>query len=114
MKKAIQHIYNFFLKPEQDSFSEQSITDKIKFLLFLLIFEMPFMFAAVFLQQLLFRNGLVNSENHFVNEFFKERDFLSSLILILILPFIEELVFRLPLRYKKINFIPFIIFISNG
>ena len=112
MKKAIQHIYNFFLKPEQDSFSEQSITDKIKFLLFLLIFEMPFMFAAVFLQQLLFRNGLVNSENHFVNEFFKERDFLSSLILILILPFIEELVFRLPLRYKKINFIPFIIFIT--
>lgn len=112
MKKAIQLIFKFFLKPEEDSSSGQTISDKIKWLLFLLVFEMPFMFVAVFLQQLLFRNGLVNSENHFVNEFFRERDFLSSLIFMLILPFIEELVFRLPLRYKKINFIPFIIFIT--
>lgn len=112
MKKATQLIFKFFLKPDQQSFAEQSNTDKLKFLLFLLVFEMPFMFAAVFLQQLLFRNGLVDSDNHFVNEFFRERDFMSSLIIILILPFIEELVFRLPLRYKKINFIPFIIFIT--
>lgn len=113
MKQAIQLIFNFFLKPEQDSFSGQTIAAKIKWLLFLFVFEMPFMMAAIFLQQLLFKNGLVTSENHFVKDLFKESVFLSFAIFILILPFIEELVFRLPLRYKKVNFIPFIVLITS-
>jgi hypothetical protein len=110
MKKAIQLIFKFFLKPEQDSFSEQSITDKIKFLLFLLVFEMPFMFAVGFLQQVLAEKGLLDLENHLVMKFIKENS--KTVIIILLIfagPFIEELIFRLPLRFKKVYFIPFIL-----
>ena len=107
MKKAYQLIFKFFLKPEQDSFSGQTITDKIKWLLFLLVFEMPFMLVALSLYYLLVTNGLVNSENHLVGELIKNNNITFIVIfLILVGPFIEELIFRLPLRYKKANFIP--------
>jgi len=107
MKKATQLIFKFFLKPEQDSFSGQTITDKIKWLLFLLVFEMPFMLVALSLYYLLVTNGLVNSENHLVGELIKNNNITFIVIfLILVGPFIEELIFRLPLRYKKANFIP--------
>lgn len=112
MKKAIQIIFTFFLKPEQESFPEQPISNKIKWLLFLLAFEMPLMFAAAFLQQLLAENGLLDAENHLVMEFMKENSKTVIIIfLILIGPFIEELIFRLPLRFKKANFIPFALII---
>ncbi len=94
-----------------ESFTGQNSVSKIKWLFFLLAFEMPFMLIAIFLQNLLFKNGLVNSENHFVNELIHKGDILFVTISILILPFIEELIFRLPLRFKKGNFIPCIIFI---
>ena len=107
MKKAYQLIFKFFLKPEQDSFSGQTITDKIKWLLFLLVFEMPFMLVALSLYYLLVTNGLVNSENHLIGELIKNNNITFIVIfLILVGPFIEELIFRLPLRYKKANFIP--------
>ena len=107
MKKATQLIFKFFLKPEQDSFSGQTITDKIKWLLFLLVFEMPFMLVALSLYYLLVTNGLVNSENHLIGELIKNNNITFIVIfLILVGPFIEELIFRLPLRYKKANFIP--------
>lgn len=114
MKKAIQIIFTFFLKPEQESFSEQPISNKIKWLLFLLVFEMPLMFAAAFLQQLLAENGLLDSENHLVMEFMKDNS-KAVIIIFLILagPFIEELIFRLPLRFKKTYFIPFILIILS-
>ena len=107
MKKATQLIFKFFLKPEQDSFSGQTITDKIKWLLFLLVFEMPFMLVALSLYYLLVTNGLVNSENHLIGELIKNNN-ITFIVIFLILfgPFIEELIFRLPLRYKKANFIP--------
>ena len=112
MKKAIQLIVKFFLKPEQESFSEQPISNKIKWLLFLLVFEMPFMFAAVFLQKLLAENGLLDSENHLVMEFMKDNSkAVIIILLILVGPFIEELIFRLPLRFKKVYFIPFTLII---
>jgi len=112
MKKAIQLIFKFFLKPEQESFSEQPISNKIKWLLFLLVFEMPFMFAAVFLQKLLAENGLLDSENHLVMEFMKDNSkAVIIILLILVGPFIEELIFRLPLRFKKVYFIPFTLII---
>lgn len=107
MIKAIQLIFNFFLKPEQDSFSGQTITGKIKWLLFLLVFEMPFIIVFLSLYYLLLINGLVNSENHLVGELIKNNNITFIVIfLILVGPFIEELIFRLPLRYKKVNFIP--------
>ena len=107
MKKATQLIFKFFLKPEQDSFSGQTITDKIKWLLFLLVFEMPFLIVFLSLYYLLLINGLVNSENHLVGELIKNNNITFIVIfLILVGPFIEELIFRLPLRYKKANFIP--------
>jgi hypothetical protein len=110
MKKAIQHIYNFFLKPEQDSFSGQTITDKIKWLLFLLVIEMPLMFAVGYLQQTLAEKGLLDLENHLVMKFIKENSKIVIIILLILVgPFIEELIFRLPLRFKKAYFIPFIL-----
>ena len=107
MIKATQLIFKFFLKPEQDSFSGQTITGKIKWLLFLLVLEMPFLIVFLSLYYLLLINGLVNSENHLVGELIKNNDITFIVIfLILVGPFIEELIFRLPLRYKKANFIP--------
>lgn len=112
MKNAIQLIFKFFLKPVEDSFSGQTITGKIKWLLFLLLFEMPFMLAAVFLHQLLAENGLLDSENHLVKEFIKDNSRIVIIILLILVgPFIEELIFRLPLRFKKLYFIPFTLII---
>lgn len=114
MKKAIQLIFKFFLRPVQESFSEQPVSNKIKWLLFLLVFEMPFMFVAVLLQQLLAENGLLDSENHLVMEFMKDNSkAVIIILLILVGPFIEELIFRLPLRFKKTYFIPFILIILS-
>lgn len=114
MKKAIQILFTFFLKPEQELFLEQAISSKIKWLLFLLVFEMPLMFAAAFLQQLLAENGLLDAENHLVMEFMKDNSNTVIIIfLVLVGPFIEELIFRLPLRLKKAYFIPFILIILS-
>jgi len=107
MRKETQLIFNFFIKPEDESFSEQTITGKIKWLLFVLVLEMPFSLVAGFMQQLLFKSGLVSSEDHLVNEIIKnENIFIVIIILVLFVPIIEELIFRLPLRFKKANFIP--------
>lgn len=112
MNKAVQLIFKFFLKPEQESFSEQPISKKIKWLLFLLVFEMPFMLVAVFLLQLLSKNGLIDTENHLIGEIItKNSKTVIIIFLILVGLFIEELIFRLPLRFKKAYFIPFIVFI---
>ncbi|MGE0019920.1 MAG: CPBP family intramembrane glutamic endopeptidase [Draconibacterium sp.] len=114
MKKAIQLIFKFLLNPVQESFSEQPVSNKIKWLLFLLVFEMPLMFAAAFLQQLLAENGLLDAENHLVMEFMKDNSKTVIIIfLILVGPFIEELIFRLPLRFKNAYFIPFILIILS-
>jgi len=107
MKNTLELIFKFFLKPEEESFPEQTITSKIKWLLFLIVFEMPFIFVALSLYYLLAINGLINSENHAVEELIKNNG-ITFIIIGIILggPFIEELIFRLPLRYKKANFIP--------
>jgi hypothetical protein len=107
MKKATQLIFNFFIKPEENSFSGQKISGKMKWLLLVLVLEMPFSFAAGLIQQLLFESGLVNSEKHLVNEMVKSNSiFFVIIMLVLFIPFVEELLFRLPLRFKKANFIP--------
>ena len=112
MIKEIQLIFKFFLKPEQESFSEQPVSKKLKWLLFLLVFEMPFIFVALSLYYLLATNGLINSENHAVVKLIKNNGITIIVVgLILVGPFIEELIFRLPLRYKKANFIPLTIVI---
>lgn len=112
MKTAIDLVYRYFLKPDQISFSDQTTTARIKWILFLLAFEMPFILFAGFIQSLLFKNGLIDSQNHLTELISKEK-LMFVPILILIIPAIEELIFRLPLRFKKINFIPFIIFTTS-
>lgn len=110
MKNAIQLITKFFLKPEQELFLEQSLSYKIKWLLFLLVIEMPLMFAVGYLQQTLAEKGLLDLENHLVMKFIKENS--KTVIIILLIfagPFVEELIFRLPLRFKKVYFVPFIL-----
>ncbi len=110
MKQAFILVYNFFKNPEPNPSSDLRIGSKIKWLFFLLVLEIPFMLIAMQLQQLLFRNGLVSSENHLVGRFMEEKNtVLFAALMILIIPFIEELIFRLPLRFKKINFISFFI-----
>ena len=110
MKQALILVYNFFKNPDPSPVCQQTIGSKIKWLFFLLVFEMPFVFIAWQMQQFLFRNGLVSSEGHFVEQFMQEiNPWLIVALMILLIPFIEELMFRLPLRFKRAYFIPFII-----
>lgn len=110
MKQALILVYNFFKNPNPNPAPDQKIVNKIKWLFSLLILQMPFIWIAMQLQQFLFRNGLVSSEDHLVGRFMQEKNtLLLAFFMILFIPFIEEIVFRLPLQFKKINFIPLIV-----
>jgi membrane protease YdiL (CAAX protease family) len=90
---------------------QQTTGNHIKWLFFLLILEIPFVFIAGQMQQFLFRTGLVSSKGHFTENLMQEYSpFIVAALVIVILPFFEELLFRLPLQFKKINFLPFIIY----
>lgn len=110
MKQWLILVYNFFKNPDSSPAKDQSVGFKIKWLFFLLVLELPLMFIAGQMQQFLFKNGLVSSEGHLAKEFMHGNSpLLIVALMIVILPFIEELIFRLPLRFKRAYLIPFII-----
>ncbi len=111
MKQALSLIYNFFKNPDPGPMSQQTTINHIKWLFFLLILEIPFVFIAGQMQQFLFRTGLVSFEGHLVEKLMGENNqWQIAVLVIFLIPFIEELLFRLPLRFKKINFLPLIIY----
>lgn len=111
MKQALILIFNFFKNPDPNPMIQQTTSNRIKWLLFLLILEIPFAFVAGKMQQFLFRAGLISSKGHFTENLMQEYSpFIVAALVIVLLPFLEEIIFRLPLRFKKINFLPLIIY----
>jgi len=114
MLKTIRETYNeliFFLQnPQEEAGPELTITRKFKILFSLLLLEIPLMGAFSLIMMGLEELKLVDPEGHKMVELFKP---LPGAVLIIstviIIPFFEELIFRLYLRYKNNYLLHFII-----
>lgn len=105
-------LYNFLKNPKDLKDENQSISHKIDVFLSLLLLDIPLMFLlAVFLVSFE-EMGWIESGNHKVEEFLKNNSKIVIFLFVVVLgPFIEELIFRLFLRLKRNYFFQFLIYI---
>lgn len=101
MKEVLIDFINF-LKHPQEKFSEnQNLENKFKYLLVLFIIELPIMFVLNIVIQLVAEFGSINLEEHKINSLLFEHDFLIVFIYgAVLMPIIEEVIFRLYLKFK--------------
>jgi uncharacterized protein (TIGR03435 family) len=114
MLKTIKETYfelmDFLRNPKDEAAPELTIVRKFKILFSLLLLEIPLMGAFSFIISGLEELGLVNLEGHKMVELFKSLPIAVLLIsTVIVIPFFEELIFRLYLRYKNNYLFHFII-----
>lgn len=114
MLKTIKETYfelmAFLRNPKDETGPELTIAQKFKILFSLLLLEIPLMGAFSLIMMGLEELKLVDSEGHKVVELFKSLPVVVLIILTaIIIPFFEELIFRLYLRYKNNYLLHFII-----
>ena len=114
MLKTIEETYfelmAFLRNPKDETGPELTIAQKFKILFSLLLLEIPLMGAFSLIMMGLEELKLVDSEGHKVVELFKSLPVVVLIILTaIIIPFFEELIFRLYLRYKNNYLLHFII-----
>ncbi|MFE3871154.1 CPBP family intramembrane glutamic endopeptidase [Flavobacterium sp. ZS1P70] len=110
IKENYTDLMGFIRNPTDQSAPELTLTEKSKKLLSLLIIEVPLMGILITLISALETMGLVNSEDHKLNDVIMTWPIWSVLLFTVVIgPFIEELIFRSYLRYKKNYLFNFII-----
>lgn len=110
IKENYTDLMDFIRNPTDQSAPELNLTEKSKKLLSLLIIEVPVMGILITLISGLETMGLVNSEEHKLNDVIETWPIWSIILFTVIIgPFFEELIFRSYLRYKKNYLFNFII-----
>jgi membrane protease YdiL (CAAX protease family) len=114
MLKTIKETYfelmAFLRNPKDEMGPELTIAQKFKILFSLVLLEIPLMGAFSLIMMGLEELKLVDTEGHKVVELFKSLPVVVLIILTaIIIPFFEELIFRLYLRYKNNYLLHFII-----
>ncbi len=118
----IQSIYNsikdvlyFLKKPTDQENIIQSKSQIIKILLLLLVLDILIMAPLTALIETFSKFGWVNIENHQITLLLDILPIWVVLLLtIILIPFIEEIIFRLPLRFKRNYLLKLIIYIFHG
>lgn len=99
---TFRDLVQFLKSPEQQQDIIQTPARKVRRLLILLLAEIPVMFALSALINLFSNLGWVQIEKHQVQTLVELFPIPVVLMLaVLLIPFIEELIFRFPLKYKR-------------
>ncbi len=116
MIKLLTQLILFLKEPKEFPPKELRLNTKIKWLFLALIFDFLLVSFLILIQSIPTRLGFIEMEdNHVIKLISEEENSFGIFFLIIILvPFLEELIFRLPLRIKPLNFLPFIIAIPFG
>jgi hypothetical protein len=110
--KSLISIIAFLKHPVEEFADNYKIGTKIKWLFFLLLIDLILMYILIFFQNLPVKYGFIdNDQNLMVQRISKGNIYFLTLIVSVAAPIMEELIFRLPLRLKKYNFIPFILIV---
>lgn len=101
MKKFIQEIYSFYSDPKDARAKDLSIKNNIRYILYVLLIDIMCFIIILPMLHYLFSKNIINEETS--NIIYKENTLLYNILLIgLLIPFVEEILFRFPLRYNKI------------
>lgn len=110
MLYTIQNHLNDFLsflkKPTDEVTIPISMASKFKIVLIFFIIELPVSLASILIISGLEAANIINTENHAIETLFKTMSTTAFFFLVVIIdPFVEELIFRLSLRYETNLFI---------
>ncbi len=108
--KVLRDFINFVKRPTEFFFEKLSFKEKLKILLILLFWQYIFVLFIIYPFLFLVDEYLVPLQT----ELRTERTISFFLSLVFIAPFLEETLFRLPLRYKRNYIFQFFDFISGN
>ncbi len=115
IKDTLKDLLKFLKAPTEKQDLVQSKPHKAKRLFFLLLIDIPLMSLLTILVGAFSKWGWVNVENHKMAMLLELLPIWMVLALsIIIIPFIEEIIFRLFLKFKRNYLLQVIIFILNG
>ena len=117
MKQWLLPIFDFLKLPKENPEAHFSVQKKIRWIFLLLLLEIPLMFLVNIFQKIPNKYGFINASQHRILKTVENGSlWYLLLIIVLIGPIFEELIFRLPLKIKKFNFIPLLVFgiLMNG
>jgi membrane protease YdiL (CAAX protease family) len=102
IKDSFRELFLFLKNPVDKPDSNQTLREKSLKLFLVLIIDLVIAGICVLLLSILQKQGLFSSENHKIIELLKSMPKGAVIIaLIIIVPIVEELIFRLYLRYKN-------------
>lgn len=100
MKNYFIELYQFYKCPTDERIEDYSFKKNFKYILFTSLVDFIVLLLIFPILYYLLKNNLVPED--FENISYKDNQIVSAIIVISVLvPFIEELIFRLPLRYNK-------------
>lgn len=100
MKNYLIDLYQFYKKPHDERIKDYSLNKNIKYILYTSLVDFAlFLLLFPFLHYLL-ENNLIPEDIEKIS--YKDNTIISSIIIIAVLvPIMEEIIFRLPLRYNR-------------
>lgn len=103
--KSYQRFLSFLKKPDDRSFSRVNLSFKLKTLLSLLLLNVALSFVWILVMNVLDIDGLENMNSELMKLPY------GTLILlgVVVAPFIEEIIFRLPMKYSRNYLLQFLI-----
>lgn len=114
IKETYTDLLSFLKNPRDEAGPELSIAQKFNTVISLLIIEIPLMAVLILLISGLETLGLIDADNHKILDMIKTFPVVMLLILTVVIgPMIEELIFRLYLRYKNNYALHFLISIVS-
>lgn len=114
LKQTFTDLISFLKNPRDEAGPELSVAQKFKSVISLLIIEIPLMAVLILLISGLETLGLVDPDNHKILDMIKSYPVVLLLVLTVVIgPLIEELIFRLYLRYKNNYALHFLISIVS-
>ena len=114
IKENYFNLMVFLKNPKDEAGPKRTVVQKVKTLLSLLLIEIPIMVVLILLISGLDQLGLVDTENHAMENLIKSVSIpVLLLVVVIIIPFFEELLFRLYLRYKDNYALHFIVAVAS-
>lgn len=102
VKEAFKDWVAFLKNPKDERIANLSFAHKMKMTGILFLIELPVILAFIITITLITQLKVIDLGKHSMEDLLTDFSYFEViLILVLIVPFVEELIFRLPLRYKR-------------
>jgi len=113
LSNNIKYFFDFLKMPTEKQDSEYSLGNILKSLITFTLIDIPVMLLLLLIIQLIEYTGIINSDSNQLMENFQDVSLtLIFVIGVVVIPFVEELVFRLYLRFNTNYIVKFILAIS--